>query len=257
MSERPEIKINEWLVEGVELYKNHMGFLTLVALIVIVFSIVSIGILAGPLTAGLIFIILDFYDGNKENPPLGAVFRGFSKFGPTLVYSVFWGVVIAAGSYLLRQVPFLGQLLSLAYFLLLGSLLIFGLFLVADRGESFWAASMASAAKVRSGSWAFVGFGAMTLVIGTIGVFLCGFGAIFSLPIMICILAVSYREVFTGVATERAVLVSEQSEVDLSKIFKNPEEIEPRVWEVSEDEMTETHEDEPLVPPKKLDGTDD
>ena len=63
----------------------------------------------------------------------------------------------------------------------------------------FWPASMESINIVKSNFWPFLGFAVVAAIIGSLGAIACGIGAIFTLPIQVCILAVAYRAVFNGV----------------------------------------------------------
>ena len=233
--ETREVKLNEWLVEGFEVFKNHLGLLLTAMLVVLILSLLTAGVLAGFLTVGLIRMVLALYDGDRS-PQIGDLFRQWPRFKPAFLYSFIWGLVIMGPGYVLRMTPLLGQLLSLAYVALASSFLIFGLFLIADRDRGFGAASRESFEMVRSNLWPFMGFGVTVLVIGLIGAAFCGLGLIFTFPLSLCILGVAYREVYGGVDTGRAELVTDEKP-PLEPIGKPDDE--PRVWSVTEEEMEE------------------
>jgi len=78
----------------------------------------------------------------------------------------------------------------------LGTFLMFGLFLIADRKQEFWPASQASFAKVKENFWPWCGYFLLASVIGSLGQILCGIGMIITLPMTYCMIAVAYREAF-------------------------------------------------------------
>ena len=51
--QKVDVKIVKWIEEGFNLYKNNFTTLVLAALIALVLSTVTIGILTGPMIAGL------------------------------------------------------------------------------------------------------------------------------------------------------------------------------------------------------------
>ena len=65
---KPIVKFGEWIEAGFSLYKENFVVLVLANLIAAILSAVTLGILAGPMFAGLIIIILaiiSFISSNK------------------------------------------------------------------------------------------------------------------------------------------------------------------------------------------------
>jgi hypothetical protein len=191
-----DVKIQEWLSEGFELYKKNLGLLILSGLVVSLLSAVTFGILAGPMFAGIALIALRLYDHDVIRPSVGDVFKGFGFFINTLLFFIIWGVILTAVMALLNLVPLVGQLLSLLAAWSAQALLMFSIFLIVDRDMGFWTASMASIDMVRTNFWPFLGLGLLAGIIGSIGAILCGIGVILTMPIQVCILTVAYRRVF-------------------------------------------------------------
>ncbi len=251
-----EVKINEWLVEGAEIFKNHLGLLSVASLTALFFSVLTLGILAGPMTAGLIRIILAFYDRDERPPQIRDIFKGFSYFKPAFLFSCLWCLTIGLIYILQRFIPFsiIWQALSMILYLGVSIFLMFGLYIIVDRNQGFRAAAKESIKMVRSNAGAFLKFGAMVTVIGSIGVLFCVVGTIFTLPLALCILAVAYREVFSGIVTERAALVTdEKPPIEGLKHSGASEEIEPVVYEVTDQEIKEITRQE-TAPQKPKDG---
>ena len=194
--QKVDVKIGKWLEEGFTLYKNNFKTLVLAAIIGLVLSTVSIGILAGPMIAGLIIITLQLIRKEDPKPEAGAIFRGFSYFLNSFLFTVVWGIVIVVGSLMLGWFPVIGQLLSLFFVYAAQAFLMFGLFLIVDKQMNFWPASRESIHVVKTNFWPFFGLAAIASIIGSIGALAFGIGVVLTIPIQICILAVAYHEIF-------------------------------------------------------------
>ena len=101
--EKVDVKFGEWIEEGFNLYKNNFGTLVLACVIALVLSTVTIGILTGPMIAGLIIVTLQLLRKEHPKPDAGKVFRGFDYF---LTLSSLW---------LSGESPFLSEHLSLRF----------------------------------------------------------------------------------------------------------------------------------------------
>ena len=194
--QKVDVKIGKWLEDGFALYKNNFKTLVLAAIIGLVLSTVSIGILAGPMIAGLIIITLQLIRKADPKPEAGAVFRGFSYFLNTFLFTVIWGIAILIGSLVVGWFPIIGQLLSLFFVYAAQAFLMFGLYLIVDKQMNFWPASQESIQTVKTNFWPFFGLAAIASIIGSIGAIAFGIGVVLTIPIQICILTVTYQEIF-------------------------------------------------------------
>jgi uncharacterized membrane protein len=129
-------------------------------------------------------------------PEAGGVFRGFSYFLNTFLFTVTWGIAILIGSLVLGWFPVIGQLLSLFFVYAAQAFLMFGLYLIVDKQMDFWPASQVSIQTVKANFWPFFGLAAIASIIGSIGALAFGIGVVLTIPIQICILAVAYQEIF-------------------------------------------------------------
>jgi uncharacterized membrane protein len=197
-------RFGDWIKEGFELYKNNLTLLILSSLIAFLLSAVTIGILSGPMYAGLIGIILRLRDGDQPPPVVGDVFQGFQFFLPSFLFGIVWGVILIVGCLILAVIPCLGQLLSICLGFAASAFLMFGLFLIVDKRMDFWPASMASIEKVKPTFFPFLGLAVVAGIIGNIGALACGIGAGITMPIYFAIIAVAYREVFSNGAAPPA-----------------------------------------------------
>jgi hypothetical protein len=194
--ETVDVKFGEWIEKGFNLYKENFGILVLASLIAVIVSAITVGVLAGPMAAGVILIIFQLVDRKEPKPEVGTLLRGFDFFLHSFLFFVIWGIAVFVASLILGLVPCIGQLASLFVVFVAHALLMFGLFLIVDRKMEFWPASVESFNMVKRNFWPFLGFSIVSNLIGSIGAVACGIGVVFTLPIQVCILTVAYREIF-------------------------------------------------------------
>ena len=191
-----DVKIGKWLEEGFTLYKNNFATLVLASIIALVLSTVTIGLLTGPMIAGLIIITLQLLRQEEPKPDAGIVFRGFNYFLNAFLFMLIWGIAILLGSVILSLFPIIGQILSLFFAYSAQAFLMFGLYLIVDQQMNFWPASQKSIHTVKSNFWPFLGLSVIASIIGSIGALAFGIGIVLTIPIQACILAVAYQEIF-------------------------------------------------------------
>jgi hypothetical protein len=196
--ENVDVKFGEWIERGFNLYKDNFATLVLASLIAVVISAVTVGVLAGPMFAGVLLIIFGLMDKRDPRPEVGTLFRGFDYFLNSFLFIIVWGVALFVVSLIVGMVPCIGQLASLFVVFVAHALLMFGMFLIVDRRREFWPASVESFNTVKRSFWPFLGFSIVSNLIGGIGAIACGIGVVFTLPIQACILTVAYRDVFCG-----------------------------------------------------------
>ena len=200
--DKVDVKFGEWIEEGFNLYKENFGILVLVSLIAVIVSAITVGVLAGPMAAGVLLIVFQLHDRKEPKPEVGTLLKGFDFFLNSFLFFIVWGVAIFVVSLILGLVPCIGQVASLFVVFVAHALLMFGMFLIVDRNMEFWPASVESFNMVKRNFWPFLGFSIVSNLIGSIGAVACGIGIVFTLPIQVCILMVAYREIFDGNAVE-------------------------------------------------------
>ena len=191
-----QVKFSEWIEEAFNLYRENFKTLVLAAILVLVISAVTAGILAGPMLAGLASMILDLRDKKEPKPEVGRLFKGFDYFVPSFLYVVVWGIAIFIVSAIVGIIPIIGQLGALFVVYAAQAFLMFGLFLIVDRRMEFWPASQDSIDVVKSNFWPFFGLSVIAGFIGSVGAIAFGIGVVFTFPIQGCILTVAYRKVY-------------------------------------------------------------
>jgi len=199
-----DVKFGPWIEKGFNLYKENIGVLILASLLAVVLSVLTALILAGPMTIGLILIILARLDGKEPASAAGDIFAGFSYFLNSFLFFLVWGVISFVICAILGVIPCIGQVAGPVVSAGISTLIVFGPFLIAEKQMDFWPASMASIEKVRTNFWPMLGLVLVASIMGAVGSIVCGIGAIVTLPLMYCILAVAYREVFSGAVSAPA-----------------------------------------------------
>ena len=191
-----QVKFGEWIEKGIFLYRNNFGTLVLASILVVVLSAVTIGILAGPLLAGLAMLTLDLLNKKEPKPEPGRVFKGFDHFLNSFLFIIVWGIAVLIGSAIMGVIPIIGQLASIFFVYAAHAFLMFGIFLIVDKQMDFRTASLESINTVKANFWPLFGLSTVAAIIGSIGAVICGIGIVFTLPIQGCILAVAYRDVY-------------------------------------------------------------
>jgi hypothetical protein len=221
--EKVEVKFGEWIENGFNLYKNNFGILVLASLIAVVLSAVTVGILAGPMFAGVLLITLGLFDKQEPKPEVGDVFKGFGYFLNSFLFIIVWGIALLIVSFLLALVPCVGQLAAIFVVYVAQTFLMFGLFLIVDENMDFWPASMESVNKVKTNFWPFLALSVVSSIIGSVGAILCGIGVVITAPIQACILTVAYREIFSGVSTPAVTEGTQPAEANTGGDTSQPE----------------------------------
>ena len=193
---RPMVKFGDWINAGFTLYKDNFVVLVLASLIAVILSSVTLGILSGPMFAGLIIIVMACIDKKEPKAEIGDVFKGFDYFLNSFLFFIVWTAISLAITLLLNLIPCAGQVLSLFVSIVISTFIMFGMFMIVERKMNFWPASMASINLVKTNFFPFAGLMIVASFLGNIGALACGIGMIITLPIGACIIAVAYRDLF-------------------------------------------------------------
>lgn len=192
------VRTEGWIREGFDLYKNHMGLLILAALLVVVVSVISLGLLGGPMAAGFFWVALRLKDGASPAPTATDVFKGFEVFVPTFLFGLVLGVSLYIVNQVLGFVPVLGWVAAMLATIAIAALVFFALPLIVDRRMEFVPAVKASVELVKPVLPQFMLFVFLAGLAGGVGALLCGVGLVLTLPISYCAMAVAYRDGFGG-----------------------------------------------------------
>ena len=191
-----DLTYGRWLDAGFSLFRRNAAILILAGLIAVLLSAATAGILAGPMTAGMILITLSLLDKPEQKVEVGLLLRGFNYFLDSLLFFLIWGTATGLVCLFVSRFPCIGPLAALFVLYVAQALLMFGMFLIVDKGLSFKDASWESYRRVAPDFWSFLSFSAIASIIGSLGAILCGVGVVLTLPIQACMLTVAYRDVF-------------------------------------------------------------
>ena len=194
------VRIGDWLTEAWKVFTESIGVHIVLALIVGLGSLLTIGILAGPLACGWYYIILRQLREPDYKPEIGDVGKGFEVFLQSfLAWLILLGVSLVAGiigAVLGSILPVIGQLIPLAIGWAVGALFLFVLPLIIERRLAVGEAISQSVDKVKPEFWGFFGFAALVSVISGIGGAFCGVGWLIAGPFTIIATALAYRDNF-------------------------------------------------------------
>ncbi len=186
-----KIDIGAELGRGWNLFKANMGVLLVAGLIATLVSLISVGILAGPMTAGMFLVVWRLLQNDPVKPEAGDVFKGLDFFLQSLILMVI-GMVVAV---VLSMIPVLGQIASL----LIGSVLWWGILLVVMQKLSAVDALKKIGELLKAGEFTLpLLFGVLVNLIASLGVFACCVGVFFTVPLSYCMMACCYQTLFGG-----------------------------------------------------------
>mgnify|MGYP000031676808 CR=1 FL=1 len=204
MAEDPKMHVGRWLQQGFRLYfANGQDFLLIFVsmLIATLISLVTLGLLAGPMMAGVLFILLRLVDGTEPRPEISDVFRGFDVFADAFLFSLIWWVIVPmAITAIFAFVPLLGPLLAAAAIWAVTTLLMFGLFFIVEQKQNFYDATRKSFFTIKQHFWPLFGLNVVASLIAGVGGFACFVGFLVTAPIYWCVIVFVYRHFFPAEA---------------------------------------------------------
>jgi hypothetical protein len=209
MADNADVKFGEWIDRGFKLYQANFALLILSAFILVLVSVFSLGILAGPMIIGLSLMTLRLVDGEDSVPSPADIFQGFSKFLDGFLYVFILTIGLGVISLVLGIIPCLGMLLAIFASYAIGALVMFAPFKMAESNTSFWPACQESIEVVKASFWPFLGLYFVACLLGELGLVLCAVGIFLTLPLTFCILGVAYRDAYSGAETEVEPLADE------------------------------------------------
>ena len=188
------VDIGAVLRRGFDLYKENVTTLLVATLLAAVISMVTVGILLGPMMAGLALVTLGLVDKRQPKPEIGELFKGFDFFVPGLVFAILYFVAMMVGSFILGLTPLLAIILPSLYQLALSTFVMFTIYYIVDRKLEVVPAIQASVELVKSNFWIFLGLYIVATFISLMGAVACVIGVIVTAPMSGCMLAVTYRD---------------------------------------------------------------
>ncbi len=185
VSQTGEINISKWIMNGWDLVMKDFGeFLLLsfiyVVLLTVAFSTLIVGlILAGPLTAGFFYIILNRIRGKEFY--IGDIAKGFEVFVAAVLADILISVFVGIG-FTLLIIP--GIIVSALY--------MFAFPLIMEQKMDFWQAMETSRKVVTKNIFELSVFMLVLYIFLFIGVILLLVGFFVALPIVFAAIAYAY-----------------------------------------------------------------
>ncbi len=191
---QPNVDIAEALRRGFNLYKENITTLMIATLLAMIISVVTVGILAGPMMAGLILITLRLVDKSDPKPEIGDLFKGFEFFLPSLVYIVLLMVAQFVGKFVLGWFPIIGILLSSLFGMALSASVMFAMYYIVDRKQDVVAAIQQSFELVKKNFWVFLALNLVAGLLSGLGFIACVIGIIVTAPFYVTTISIVYRD---------------------------------------------------------------
>jgi hypothetical protein len=186
-----KIDIGNEFGRGWRLFQPNMETLVLAAVLTGVVSCVSLGLLLGPMTAGLLLVARRLLKNDPVKPQAGDVFKGFDYFGAAFLLFV----IVVVVSAVLQVIPVLGQVAAL----LSGVVFNWAMMLVAFQKLSATDALKKVFEYTKSGEFTLpLVLALIASFISGLGVMVCIVGFFFTLPIATCLLVCCYETLFSG-----------------------------------------------------------
>lgn len=186
-----DIRFSDWIQKGFELFTANALLLILCGLVAGAISAVTLGLLAGPMLAGLAVVTLNLMDNRLAKPTVNDVFKGFDYFKESIPITLFL-YALGVVTLMLQFVPFLGQMVSAVVTSAGASLAVLAVFHLVARKITPLACwrNWLQLFKVNWGP--LLGFFILAAIIGGCGLILFGAGLVVTLPLYMCILGMAY-----------------------------------------------------------------
>jgi hypothetical protein len=223
MSQQTSVHIGVWVRRGWALFRNNMTTLVILLLLFValfiaptffaakllkthhlglrLLSVVVSVTIAGPLEIGFYRLILSMVDNRQPLTPgetFGCVLRGFESF-PAIFLLQSMRLVAHGGMEWLTEscLPhFPALLLQCLWVFVVDTVWLFAACLIADQRSSFSHALGASFQVVRRSFFHYALFNVVLNLILFAGTLACCIGLLFAGPLVLCIIAVAYGDVF-------------------------------------------------------------
>jgi len=213
-----KVDIGEWIKQGWELFKTDILKFMVAALIVGAVSVVTCLILAGPMMVGFFKCILKKNRG--ENFEYGDLFDGVkTQFLPAFLLTLVISACIMVVSLILAILPVIGQLATFIVSSSTALLLNYMYLQMAEMDETMEVGGLVDLVKttfdkLKSDYIMFMVWALVIYIISIAGAIVCIIGVLFTWPLSIISVAMSYNNVFKSdeevMVTAEEVVVEEE-----------------------------------------------
>ena len=163
---------------------------------------VTIGILMGPMLAGMVIISLKLLRG--ETAEIGDVFKGMDKFGPAFLVLLLTYLAVGAiwlATIIFALIPFLGILVTVLLWIclgiafpLIGAFVAFALCAIVDKNLDLGGAFKFAIDRIKVNPLEIWVLALVLGILSSIGSIACGIGVFVTAPIFILGMTIMYLE---------------------------------------------------------------
>ncbi len=186
-----DVRFSDWIQKGVSLFTGNAAVLLVCGVTAVLITGVTLGVLAGPMLAGMAIIVLNLQDERLSRPSINDLFKGFDYTIATIpVTLAFYG--LALFQMVIHLIPLVGQVINsivISVGLAIGVLSVFHLVArkVTPRKSApvWWSLFVANWGPL-------LGFFILTMLIGVAGFLAFVVGLVVTVPIYLSIMGVAY-----------------------------------------------------------------
>ncbi len=176
------------------LYKENFWLLVGASLVCTLVIMFSVGILAGPMTAGL-FIVISKIMKKDESVGIGNLFDGFSFFLPTFLIFLIWGVVSILINVALSFIPFVGQIAAMIFGYAFSAFVFIAVVKIVTKNQTFAESSRSAFELLKANFWPLIGLYFIGAVVSAIGALALVVGVFFTIPLGYVIYIIAAKDV--------------------------------------------------------------
>lgn len=182
------MNLEQNIQNSIELYLNNMGIIFLSGVIASILSLISLGILTGPLFGGLLILSLKILRGDPVD--FMEIFAHFNKLLPTLLLCLIAGISLM----ITKKIPVIGTLL----FVLLSPFILvitaIALIIIIEKDYPLIPALREGVDFFKTDPMVIWIYGLITLILSISGAIIFGIGALLTIPFATSYMAVAYQE---------------------------------------------------------------
>ncbi|NLW48987.1 MAG: hypothetical protein GXY86_16865 [Firmicutes bacterium] len=180
--------IENKLQKSIDLYLNNFGIFFLTISIGTIISIISMGILAGPLIGGAMVLTLNLI--RNKPATFREIFSHFDKFLPTTLISLpslFFLLII-------QKVPIIGVFLGIAFSPFILVIMAFAIVLIIEKNYPPLPALKEALTFIKTDPVIIWIYALIALILSAIGAVAFGIGALLTVPFSVICMTVAYQD---------------------------------------------------------------
>ena len=194
-----DVRFSDWIQKGFAIFTGQASVLLVSGIVAVAISAATLGLLAGPMLAGMALIILNVQNERLSPPTPNDLFKGFDYFLATIPVTLgFYGLVLFY--WVFRYIPFLGPALSVVVMSVGAAIGVFCVFHLVNRkvdprssAPKWWALFIANWGPL-------LGFFILISLIVYCGLLLYYVGLVVAIPLYLVILGVAYLAILRQTA---------------------------------------------------------